>query len=82
MTTLSHLLRDLDSTEASPRPVDAPPVGPARARALRLLQLRERLAGPVDADAVAASIARRALFTQQLTARLVAEAAAERSQAA
>ncbi|MDX6648326.1 MAG: hypothetical protein QOJ97_277, partial [Solirubrobacteraceae bacterium] len=29
-------------------PVDAPPVGPARARALRLLQLRERLAGPVD----------------------------------
>jgi hypothetical protein len=57
-------------------------VGPARARALRLLQLRERLADPVDADAVAASIARRALFTQQLTARLVAEAAAERSQAA
>jgi hypothetical protein len=82
MTSLSHLLLDIETIAVSPMPVDAPPVGPARARALRLLQLRERLAGPVDADAVAASIARRALFTQQLTARLVSEAAAERSQAA
>jgi hypothetical protein len=64
----------------APMPVDAPPVGPARARRRRLLELRESARGHgsrLDADAVASAIARRALFTQRLTARLVEETRAE-----
>lgn len=82
MTSLSHLLLDLEPVTWSPMPLDAPPVGPARAQALRLHQLRQRLQDPVDVDAVAACIARRALFTRELRARLVAESATERSDAA
>jgi hypothetical protein len=54
-------------------PVAVPPVGPARARWLRLFQLREQLlagACEVDVDAVAARIARRAEFTRDLSASL------------
>jgi hypothetical protein len=50
------------------------PVGPARARQLRLLQIRERLMSgdQVDVDAVATAIARRAAFTSELSVRLAA----------
>jgi hypothetical protein len=54
-------------------PVDSPPVNDARARRLRLTQLRELVAQPgyeVDVDAVATAIARRALFTGELSRRL------------
>lgn len=76
MTLFSHLLATDPSQRRAPMPLDAPPVGPARARRIRLLQLRERLGGPdaaVDVDAVAASIARRAEFTRALAVRLAAE---------
>jgi hypothetical protein len=62
-------------------PVDPPPVGPAKARQLRLLQLREQLRGPgaeVDVDAVATAIVRRAQFTRELADRLAGESARER----
>jgi hypothetical protein len=67
--------------EPAPMPVDAPPVGPAKARQLRLLQLREQLRRPgaqVDVDAVATAIARRAQFTRDLAAQLAGESARER----
>jgi hypothetical protein len=78
MTSLSHLLLDLDAMPPSPTPGNGLPVGPARARALRLVQLREGIA-EIDADAVAAAIARRAVFTRALAARLAAEARADSS---
>jgi hypothetical protein len=65
----------------APMPVDAPPVGPAKARRLRLHQLREQLRRPeaqVDVDAVATAIVRRAQFTRELAAELAGESARER----
>ena len=59
----------------APMPLHAPPVGPARARRWRLAQLRERmLAGdPVDIDAVAGALVRRARFDRELAAGLAAQ---------
>jgi len=54
-------------------PLDAPPVNAARARRLRLERLRELVQQPgyeVDVDAVATAIARRAMFTGELSRRL------------
>lgn len=76
----SQTLSDRATQGRAPMPVDAPPVGPARARRLRLLQLRESTLGcesHVDADAIASVIARRALFTQRLAARLTDEMRAD-----
>ena len=51
--------------------VDSPPVGPARARQLRLMRLRQSLLeSDVDVDAVAGAIARRAMFAGDLRRRL------------
>ena len=75
MTRPSQLLDTDPALRRAPMPLNAPPVGPARARRLRLQQLREQLLGPdgqVDVDAVAASIARRAEFTLELRTSLVA----------
>jgi len=80
MTTSSHLL-SARRHDRAPMPVDAPPVGRARARRLRLVQLREsalRTDAAVDVDAVADAIARRATFTRDLAARLAEELRDER----
>ena len=53
--------------------VDSPPVGPARARRLRLMRLRQSLlvsGGDIDVDAVAGAIARRAMFAGELRQQL------------
>ena len=54
-------------------PVSTPPVGPARARRMRLMALRESLANAelrVDVDAVAEAITRRAVFNGELRRHL------------
>ena len=71
--TVAQLITDIAVEGRAPMPIDAPPVGPARARRLRLLRLRERLletGPPMDMDAVAQAIARRAIFTGDLCRRL------------
>jgi hypothetical protein len=75
MTRPSDLLTGDPALRRAPMPVNAPPVGPARARRIRLLALREQLAGPLelDVDAVAGAIARRAEFTRALAAELTSE---------
>ena len=53
----------------APMPTGAPPIHSARARQRRLLELCEAAPGsapPIDVDAVARAIARRALFTRRL----------------
>jgi hypothetical protein len=73
MSISSHIPITDPSLRPAPMPVAVPPVGPARARWLRLFQLREQLlagACEVDVDAVAARIARRAEFTRDLSASL------------
>jgi hypothetical protein len=77
MSLSSHIPLSDPSLRPAPMPVAVPPVGTARARWLRLFQLREQvLAGgcEIDVDAVAARIARRAEFNRDLAARLAAGA--------
>jgi hypothetical protein len=76
----AHLLSEPPAVHLAPMPVDAPPVGQARARRLRLLQLREqslRSGANVDVDAVASAIVRRLEFTAQVVDRVTEEARAE-----
>jgi hypothetical protein len=71
--TVAQLISDMALEGRAPMPVDAPPVGPARARRLRLLRLRETLTD-VDVDAVAEAIARRAVFASELRRQLAEDA--------
>ena len=74
--TLAQLLTEVALDGRAPMPVDTPPVGPARARKLRLMRLRQALIEPgaaVDVDAVAGAIARRAIFAGELRRRLIDE---------
>jgi hypothetical protein len=73
MTRFAQQLSEEVTPYQRPMPLTAPPVGPARARRLRLLQLREALAEPVDVDAVATAIVRRAQFTHELAGHLARE---------
>jgi hypothetical protein len=71
--TVAQLLTEVALDGRAPMPVDAPPVGPARARRLRLMRLRQSLIEPgaqVDVDAVAGAIARRAIFAGELRRQL------------
>jgi hypothetical protein len=71
--TVPQLLVKVALDGHAPMPVDSPPVGPARARPLRLMRLRESLlepGAPVEADAVAGAIARRAMFAGELRRQL------------
>jgi hypothetical protein len=69
--TVAHLLSDVALEGRAPMPVDTPPVGPARARRLRLMRLRQSLLeSEVDVDAVAGAIARRAMFAGELRRQL------------
>ena len=71
--TVAQLLSDVAHNGRAPMPVDAPPVGAARARRLRLMRLRQSLLEPgyeVDVDAVATAITRRVVFTGELSRRL------------
>jgi hypothetical protein len=71
--TVAQLLSEVALDGRAPMPVDTPPVGPARARRLRLMRLRQSLIEPgaqVDVDAVAGAIARRAVFAGELRRQL------------
>ena len=69
--TVAHLLSEVALEGRAPMSVDSPPVGPARARQLRLMRLRQSLLeSDVDVDAVAGAIARRAVFAGDLRRRL------------
>ena len=69
--TVAQLLSDVALDGRAPMPVDSPPVGPARARRLRLMRLRQSLLeSDVDVDAVAGAIARRAIFAGELRRRM------------
>ena len=67
--TVAQLLSDVALDGRAPMPMDAPPVGPARARRLRIMRLRQSLI-EVDVDVVAGAIARRALFAGELRQQL------------
>jgi hypothetical protein len=68
---VAQLLSDVALEGRAPMPVDTPPVGPARARQLRLMRLRQSLLeSEVDVDAVAGAIARRAMFAGELRRKL------------
>ena len=69
--TVAQLLSEVALDGRAPMPVDSPPVGPVRARRLRLMRLRQSLLeSDVDVDAVAGAIARRAMFAGDLRRRL------------
>jgi hypothetical protein len=69
--TVAQLITEVALDGRAPMPVDSPPVGPARARRLRLMRLRQSLLeSDVDVDAVAGAIARRAMFAGDLRRRL------------
>jgi hypothetical protein len=69
--TVAQLLSEVALEGRAPMSVDSPPVGPARARQLRLMRLRQSLLeSDVDVDAVAGAIARRAMFAGDLRRRL------------
>ena len=69
--TVAQLLSEVALDGRAPMPVDSPPVGPARARRLRIMRLRQSLLeSDVDVDAVAGAIARRAMFAGDLRRRL------------
>ena len=69
--TVAQLLSEVALDGRAPMPMDAPPVGPARARRLRIMRLRQSLLeSDVDVDAVAGAIARRAMFAGDLRRRL------------
>ena len=71
--TVAQLLSEVALEGRAPMSVDSPPVGPARARRLRLMRLRQSLlvsGGDVDVDAVAGAIALRAMFAGDLRRRL------------
>jgi hypothetical protein len=69
--TAAQLISEVALDGRAPMPVDSPPVGPARARQLRLMRLRQSLLdSDVDVDAVAGAIARRAMFAGDLRRRL------------
>ena len=69
--TVAQLITQVALDGRAPMPVDSPPVGPARARRLRLMRLRQSLLeSDVDVDAVAGAIARRAMFAGDLRRRL------------
>jgi hypothetical protein len=69
--TMAQLISEVALDGRAPMPVDSPPVGPARARRLRLMRLRQSLLeSDVDVDAVAGAIARRATFAGDLRRRL------------
>jgi hypothetical protein len=69
--TMAQLISEVALDGRAPMPVDSPPVGPARARRLRLMRLRHSLLeSDVDVDAVAGAIARRATFAGDLRRRL------------
>jgi hypothetical protein len=69
--TMAQLISEVALDGRAPMPVDSPPVGPARARRLRLMRLRQSLLeSDVDVDAVAGAIARRAMFAGDLRRRL------------
>ena len=71
--TVAQLITKVSLEGRAPMPVDSPPVGPARARPLRLMRLRQSLlvsGGDVDVDAVAGTIARRAMFAGELRQQL------------
>ena len=69
--TVAQLITEVALDGRAPMPVDSPPVGPARARQLRLMRLRQSLLeSDVDVDAVAGAIARRAMFAGDLRRRL------------
>jgi hypothetical protein len=71
--TTAQLISDVALDGRAPMPVNSPPVGPARARQLRLMRLRQSLIEPgahVDVDAVAGAIARRAIFAGELRRRM------------
>jgi len=69
--TVAQLLTEIALDGRAPMPVDSPPVGPARARRLRIMRLRQSLLeSDVDVDAVAGAIARRAMFAGDLRRRL------------
>ncbi|MDX6699088.1 MAG: hypothetical protein QOE65_2485 [Solirubrobacteraceae bacterium] len=77
MTLPSSLLRTDPALRRAPMPLDVPPVGPVRARRIRLLRLREELLGrdaEVDVDALAERIVHRVRFTRELRDRLTAQA--------
>jgi hypothetical protein len=71
--TTAQLISDVALDGRAPMPVNSPPVGPARARQLRLMRLRQSLIEPgahVAVDAVAGAIARRAIFAGELRRRM------------
>ena len=71
--TTAQLISDVALDGRAPMPVNSPPVGPARARQLRLMRLRQSLiesGAHVDVDAVAGAIARRAIFAGELRRRM------------
>jgi hypothetical protein len=71
--TVAQLLSDVALDGRAPMPMQVPPVSSAGARRLRLARLREQVARSgyeVDVDAAATAIARRALFTGELSRRL------------
>jgi hypothetical protein len=69
--TVAQLITEIALDGRAPMPVDSPPVGPARARRLRIMRLRQSLLeSDLDVDAVAGAIARRAMFAGDLRRRL------------
>jgi hypothetical protein len=73
--TVAQLLSDVARDGRAPMPVALPPVGPARARRLRIMRLRQSLlASELDVDAVAGAITRRAMFAGELRQRLTDDA--------
>jgi hypothetical protein len=69
--TVAQLISEVALDGRAPMPVDSPPVGPPRARRLRLMRLRQSLLeSDVDVDAVAGAIARRAMFAGDLRRQL------------
>lgn len=75
--TVAQIISDIAIEGRAPMPLDSPPVGPARARRLRIMRLRQSLLEPgahVDVDAVAEAITRRATFAGELRQRLTADA--------